>query len=57
MAKTTIGDYVTLAAIAGIAFLVLKNKSTLTSIGSGIQTTVSGALQKVDSKIGAAAKE
>lgn len=57
MAKTTISDYITLAALAGVAFLVLKNKNTLSSIGSGINTAVSGALQKVDNKISSAAKE
>lgn len=57
MAKTTIGDYVTLAAVGAVALLAWKNWGTISSIGSGINSKVTGALQTVNSKIAAAGKE
>lgn len=54
---TKVGDLVTLAAIGGVALLVFKNKDTLTSIGSGINNTVSGALKTIQSKVVKDAKE
>lgn len=46
-----ITDYVSLAAIAGVAYLVYANKGTLQSIGSGITGSVSSALNKIQSKV------
>lgn len=57
MAKTTIGDYITLAAVGAVALLAWKNWGTLSSIGTGINSKVNGALQTVNSKISAAGKE
>ena len=57
MVKATYGDYLTLAAIGVVGYLALKNWGTVSSIGSGVSGKISTALQTVDSKIGAAAKE
>lgn len=57
MAKTTLSDYALIAGLGVVALLVFRNKSTLKSIGSGIDSKISGALNKVDSKINDAAKE
>lgn len=55
--KATITDYLTIAAVGAVALVALKNWGTVSSIGSGVSSKISGALQKVDDKIGAAAKE
>lgn len=57
MRSTTIADYATLAALGAVALVLWKNWGTVSSIGSGVNAKISGALSKVDSKIGAAAKE
>lgn len=57
MRSTTLADYATIAALGAVALVLWKNWGTVSSIGSGVNAKISGALSKVDSKIGAAAKE
>ena len=49
--RTSIGDWITIGTIAAIGLLVFKNKDTIKSIGSGVNSTVSGALKTVQSKV------
>lgn len=57
MRSTTIADYATLAALGAVALVLWRNWGTVSSIGSGVNAKISGALSKVNSKINDAAKE
>jgi len=46
-----IGDLISLGLVAGVGALIIKNKDTLKSIGGGINSTVSGALTTIQSKV------